>query len=86
MASDGLDAKHYDKVMNTVEEIRDRSKVVRVEVYDGTVSGGYPSVVVHCNGWIRDFKIHIKMSEVTVISLKKSPLAKAKFRLKFRVY
>jgi len=50
------------------------------------VSGGYPSVVVHCNGWIRDFKIHIKMSEVTVISLKKSPLAKAKFRLKFRVY
>jgi protein-disulfide isomerase-like protein with CxxC motif len=86
MASDGLNAKHYDKVMDTVEEIRDRPRVEKVRMYDGDVSKGYPTVVVHCNGWIRDFKIHIKMGEVTVLSLRKSPKAGAKFRLKFRVY
>lgn len=86
MTSDGLDAKHYDKLMDTVEEIRDRPKVVKVRMYDGDVSKGHPTVVVHCNGWIRDFTTHIKMGEVTLLSLRKSPKAGAKFRLKYRVY
>lgn len=88
MSKHRVDPDHYDSVKETVADLKKpgRSKVVQIRMYDGKESGGYPTVVMHCNGWVRDFKIHIKMGEITILSLRMSSLRDADFRIKYRVY
>lgn len=86
MESNGIPTKHGDDVMETVEKIRGRSKVKKVEVFDGTISNGYPTVILHTTGWVNDLKLHIKMGEISIISLKRSKQSSAKFRITFRIY